>query len=286
MISIIILNYNTYKLSCECIYSINKYTSEVEYEIILIDNASTECSPDLFKAQFPELVLIKSEQNLGFSKGINLALKFAKGEFILLLNSDTFFTCNVLIECKKLLDESPRIGALTTKIIYPNGKPQPVIHKFPSIKREVFEMLRIHKIFKRNNILLGEFFDYSKFVEGEWIWGTFFFTRKEIIKKLPEEKFPDDFFMYFEDVQWGFSYYDLEYRMAFAPLGDVVHYCSASSDKLELNKKTIKISQNEKIYFTKRYGKIYVAILFIIRAFKYLSIGEISYFKFFIKSFR
>lgn len=283
MISIIILNFNTFELSCECISSIIKHTSGVEYEIILVDNGSVECSPDLFKSRFLQIILIKNEKNLGFAKGINKALQYSKGKFVLLLNSDTVFTCNVLPECLNHINNNLNIGALTTRIIYPNGSPQPVIHKFPSIKREFLEIIRIHKLFPKKNILLGEFYDYSNPISGDWIWGTFFFTRKAIIDNLTGAKLPEDFFMYFEDVQWGFTYNDNNFKMSYAPLGDVIHYCSSSSDSNEIKNKTKIISNNEKLYLTERYGKIYVAILYIFRALKYLSVRDFNHFMFFLK---
>ena len=72
MISIIIINYNTFSITSDCIRSIVKYTHGVDYEIILVDNASIECEPELFLNEFPGIKLVKSPSNLGFSKGNNL----------------------------------------------------------------------------------------------------------------------------------------------------------------------------------------------------------------------
>ncbi|MFN3315581.1 MAG: glycosyltransferase, partial [Raineya sp.] len=84
MLSIIIINYNTFSLTCKCIESILQYTQGVSYEIILVDNASTECDADKFLEFFPQITLIKSPENVGFARGNNLGLQYAKGEYILL----------------------------------------------------------------------------------------------------------------------------------------------------------------------------------------------------------
>jgi len=91
-VSVIILNYNTFQLTCNCIASVIEFTKDISYEIILVDNQSTECDADLFKDKFPFIKLIKSPENGGFAKGNNLGIGFATGELILLLNSDTYLS--------------------------------------------------------------------------------------------------------------------------------------------------------------------------------------------------
>src|SRR5437763_942905 len=94
MLSIIIINYNTFELTCNCIESVIQYTTTIPYEIILVDNASTECDAELFKKRFPQIKLVKNPENNGFAKGNNLGIKHAEGDAILLLNSDTYLKVN------------------------------------------------------------------------------------------------------------------------------------------------------------------------------------------------
>src|SRR4051794_40929468 len=102
-VSVIIINYNTFSLTCKCIESIINKTSGIEFEIILVDNASTECDPDLFKKKFPFITLIKNKENSGFSRGNNTGIHSAKYEYILLLNSDTELVNNALfLACSRL----------------------------------------------------------------------------------------------------------------------------------------------------------------------------------------
>jgi GT2 family glycosyltransferase len=88
-LSVIIINYNTFRLTSNCIRSLREKLTGVEYEIILIDNASTECDPELFSEKFPFIRLIKSKENTGFTGGNNLGVAAAQGKYLLLLNSDT-----------------------------------------------------------------------------------------------------------------------------------------------------------------------------------------------------
>jgi GT2 family glycosyltransferase len=91
VVSVIIINYNTFQLTCACIESVVAHTT-IPYEIILVDNCSTECDADRFKDKFPFIRLIKNPVNNGFASGNNLGIAATKGDIILLLNSDTYLT--------------------------------------------------------------------------------------------------------------------------------------------------------------------------------------------------
>src|ERR1700722_7652798 len=95
MVSIIIINYNTFELTKNCIESV-RFKTTIPYEIILVDNNSTERPADEFKNLFPDIKLVKSKVNCGFSKGNNLGIEVAQGDYILLLNSDTILLNNAI----------------------------------------------------------------------------------------------------------------------------------------------------------------------------------------------
>ena len=108
-LSIIIINYNTFTLTCNCIRSIHEKLTGLSYEIVLVDNASVERDPNEFKALFPDIVLVASKENTGFTGGNNLGLKHASGEYILLLNSDT-----------ELINNAPKIEPYLWHVIARN----------------------------------------------------------------------------------------------------------------------------------------------------------------------
>ncbi len=110
----------------------------------------------------------------------------------------------------------------------------------------------------------------------DWVWGAFFLIRKEVIEKMPQKKLPDDFFMYFEDVQWCYLIKKLGYQILFTPATRVIHHVSASSS---LNKniaisKLEKSLQNETYFWLKEKGWLYTKILYLLRALKYLSLRK------------
>lgn len=274
-VSIIIINYNTFQLTCECIETVFEQSKDFSFEVILVDNASKECEADLFSEKFPDIQLIKSPENVGFAKGNNLGIAKAKGEYILLLNSDTKLLENSILLALERMQKEEKIGVLSTALIYPDGKLQPVANRFPSINMELIELFRLQKLMskaQRAKSLLGFFFDHKSEIEADWVWGAFFLTKKSIIEQFPEQKLFDAFFMYYEDIQW--CYYiknKLGYKVLYFPDTKVLHYGSASS-KTEVEKTVIKTQnslKNEITFLSKEKGANYVRTLYFWRMWKF-----------------
>lgn len=246
-----------------------------KYEIIVVDNASVECSPDLFLEKFPSIILVKSEVNLGFSKGNNLGLKYAKGTFILLLNSDTELKNDAISLAVAKLRDNRDVGVVSVKLMYPTGEVQRASGSFPSIKKELYEMLRLQKFLSKESAeknLGGFFFDHEKEMVVDWVWGAFFLLKREIIEKLPGCKLPDNYFMYFEDVEWCYWIGKLGYKVLYYPRGEVIHYCGSSDSGGRIIK--TKVIPNEFDFFKKNKGVLYAYLLFLARALKYLTLKE------------
>lgn len=280
-LSIIIVNYNTFDLTCKCIQSIYRFLNNISYEIILVDNASDERQPELFKELFPSIHLIKSETNLGFAKGNNLGIAQAKGELILLLNSDTEFIDSSPELCFSKMTAQPEIGVISSKLIYPNGETQYVANRFPSIRLELVELLRLHKLVgaeTRGSWLLGFYFDHQSEKKADWVWGTFFLTRKSIIDSFEGKKLPEDFFMYFEDVVWCYLIKKKGYQIRYFPQATVVHHLSSSTQAQNNDEKEwqkmLKITSNEAAFLIREKGFFYTWVLFLLRALKYLSLRK------------
>lgn len=229
-LSIIIVNYNTLELTSKCIQSVLENLNVLTFEIILVDNNSDEVDADLFLEKFPVIKLIKSKANLGFAKGNNLGIANAAGNYILLLNSDAQLQGDSVSHLINFLEANPKIAVTTTQLVFPNGSLQHNCQRFPSVKAKAFELLRLQKIAPKTggHVLLGPFFKYNEVAYPDWVWGTFFLFRKDLLQQLPDHKLADDFFMYGEDMQWCFEFHKRGYRMAFVPTTPVVHHMGMS----------------------------------------------------------
>lgn len=258
-VTIIIINYNTFNLTCNCIKSVIEHSSGFTYEIILVDNASQECKADDFLNIFPAIKLVKCSENIGYAAGNNVGIKQASGKNILLLNSDTILKSNMIKSINDYLESIPGVGVVTPSIIYPNGIHQSVAQRFPSIKYSLFELFRLHKLIskeKAGKLLLGSFFNYDKTVEADWVWGTSFLIRKEIVQKMLGGKLDEEYFMYCEDMQWCMDIRKVGYEIHFYKDAEVIHLMGGSSG--EKNELMLK---NNELFLKRNYSFIHYKII-------------------------
>jgi GT2 family glycosyltransferase len=254
-VSIIIINYNTFELTCNCIESVIKHTKEIEYEIILVDNASNECNPKLFVDKFSNLKLIVSEANSGFAGGNNLGIAEANGEYILLLNSDTWLEEDAISKSYKTIIKDNQIGSLSCKLIGIKHEVQPNCFMFNNWWRFIFEKLRIKKLLPKkikSKLFLGFDFEYDKSIKCDGVWGTFFLFKKSILNSFEDRLLPNNFFMYFEEMDWCMSFKKLGFRSYFYNETYIRHIGGASTKKLkykyDIKKSYLKLSVLHKNY--------------------------------------
>lgn len=281
-VSVIILNYNTKDLTCDCIKSILKIENEIPYEIILVDNASTECDPIIFEQQFPDIHVVKNDTNLGFSRGNNIGIDLAKGDYILLLNSDTLLRNDTISYSYRKLEADKTIGALSVKLSNPDGTVQLTANKFPTLKNELMELLRITKFFlkkERSEFFLGSEFDHRTEKECDWIWGTYFFFPKALLNNFKNKLLPDQFFMYGEDIDWCWKIKKLGFRIMYFPDAEIIHYGGASLVEEEEKKYFERIFPNTFKSIALNKGCIYAWALYFTKAFHLLTLRNRKDFK-------
>ncbi|MEI8278538.1 MAG: glycosyltransferase family 2 protein [Bacteroidota bacterium] len=234
LVSIIIINYNTFDLTCNCMESIITYTHNVRYEIILVDNASTKDRPDEFIKRFPSVKLIKSSDNGGFAKGNNLGIQHASGDVILLLNSDTFLTEDSISIAAQFLTKHSDAGAISTKLTYLDGTYQSNARRFRYIFNECYDLLRPILLLlpyrKRATLMLNQYFKGDFNTDCDWVSGAFMMFRKSLLQQLPEGKLDERFFMYGEDQLWCLQIQELGYTNYYLSETSVVHISNASTE--------------------------------------------------------
>jgi len=233
-VSIIIINYNSFALTCDCIRSVIAHTHDINYEIILVDNASTECDADKFLQEFPRIVLIKSETNGGFSYGNNLGIEKAGGEYILLLNSDTILQEDTISRSVKYLEQRKDAAVLGCRMIFPGGAVQYSARRFKSISWELLDIFRFIPLLmpytKRSKRMLGKYFRHDADIECDWVSGAFFLFPRKILEQLPGKKLDDRFFMYGEDQLWCEQIKMPGYKILFYAGSTIIHISSGSTD--------------------------------------------------------
>lgn len=232
-VSVIIINYNTYTLTAQCIRSVMAQTREVPYEIILVDNASAECDPAVFEQEFPGIRLIKSPVNSGFARGNNLGIEKATGDLILLLNSDTILQEDSISKTARYIEAHPGTGVVGCRMIYPDGKVQFTARCFRSLYWELLDLYRfipwLMPYPKRSRLMLGKYFRHDADTECDWLNGAFFMFRKQLVEKMPGNKLDERFFMYGEDQLWCEQVKAMGLRNLFFAGTTIIHINSGST---------------------------------------------------------
>jgi len=279
-ISIIIPTFNGKKYILDCLKSIEKSTYS-DYEVIVIDNASKDGTPELVKEEFPQIELIVNKKNLGFTGGNNIGIKESRGEFIFLLNDDTVIHPDLLKTLVTELESSPKIGIVGPKIYFipASSADKPARQdkiwfaggKIDWKRGEAYNLGRglINSELKN---------DIRK--EVDFITGCALMVKREVIEKigLLDEKF----FAYYEDADWCQKAAKAGYSVVYIPFGGVWHVKSATSSQVYLDdirgkyfrmlgrylftviRLKYKNYRNRLVFFI-RHAKFYYKIIFLIR---------------------
>lgn len=259
LVSVVIINYNTLQLTCNCIESVIRCTKDVSYEIVVVDNASPDRNAGEILKRYPTVKLIESDVNGGFAKGNNLGIANASGDIILLLNSDTILTEDSISKTAEALLRNEHIGAITAKLVYDDGKYQSNARKFRSIRNELLDLARPLLMLlpypKRAAIMLNQYFKGDFNTYCDWVSGAYMMFRRKLIDKLDGQKLDERFFMYGEDHLWGVQIQELGYKNYFLSETTVIHIANASTEPAKQLKllKTMLSRELEIIQY--RYGK-------------------------------
>lgn len=274
-LSIIIISFNTSNLLLSCINSIIRQTKDVSYEIIVVDNASTDGSPEII-SNLQGVKLINNKNNIGFAGANNQGIRKTKGRYILLLNSDTIISDNLLKEMVLWMDEKPEAGITTCSLRNKDGSIQGNGGFFPTLMR-VFSWMTIQdlpfvdRVIKPFHPAKSKSFSketefYKKPRELDWITGAFMLVRKDVFEKAGH--FDEDYFMYVEDVDFCYRVKRQNWKIWYFPQWSIIHYGGASG-----NTRLSVLSEFEglKRFYKKHYPKWQYPILRIL-----LKIGSLG----------
>lgn len=271
-LSVIVVSYNTKELTQEAILSfienIQK-TPEVSYEIIVVDNNSSDGSIDVLhdiSKKHDHVSIIKNKENVGFGAANNIAIKKAKGKFVLLLNTDTVTHHIDFPELMQYMDDNKDVGVMTVRVELGNGTIDPASHRgFPTIWRSFCYYSGLEKLFASIPVFSQIFGGYHlthhnlrTVHEIDAPAGAFFFTTKNILDEV--KGFDEDFFMYGEDVDLSFRIKKKGYKIIYYPLYTVIHLKHQSGlkkSKSETQQNTTKTHFYDamRIFYKKHYAK-------------------------------
>lgn len=243
-ISVIIVNYNTKDITKQCLDSIYKWTRDVRFEVIVVDNNSNDGSKEMLEC-YPNIKYIQSGANLGFGKANNLGYKHSSGKYVLLLNSDTYLLNNALKNFVSEFEHLPeKIGCIGAWLRSSDGSLNNSYSYIPNLKSSFFSILGIYlRLLGRKSKIKKVQEDITNSKEVEYVIGADICIRRNVIEKCG--LFDPDFFMYYEDTEMQLRYNKAGYKFMIVSSPLIVHLeCMSSKD---VNKKyTYK---NRKMFF-------------------------------------
>lgn len=275
-ISIIIVSTNIKDLLRKCLESVSSALKGIENEVIVVDNASNDGTPNMIAKEFTWVKLIRKKKNHGFGENNNFGMRVAKGRYVLLLNSDTkIIDKKIFSQMINWMDTHPKVGVASCALLNPDRKTyQGSGGYFPTLFR-VFAWMSflddipgIDRIIRPYHPLHG----WSPFYKGEdyfkkahkqdWVTGAFFLMRKKAMDVVGF--FDEDFFLYVEEVDLSYRFVKAGWEVWYLPKWEIIHYGQVT---IGSERAMIYEMQNLKLFYKKHYSTWQLPVLSLILKF-------------------
>ncbi len=224
-LSVAIVNWNTKDFLRQCIKSIYENTKVISYEIIIVDNNSSDDSSDIVKQEFPDVALIKNKENFGFNKANNQAIRASRGAYILILNPDTIVLDGALENMVKFMDDNQQAAALGCKILNEDGTLHPYFRNIPILWKEIIRLI-LPERFTLDELKTKES-DYGYIHEIEVLSGCCMMIRRATFDKIG--LLDERYFMYGDDIDLCHQIIKNKMKIFYTPDASIIHFMKRSS---------------------------------------------------------
>ncbi len=296
LLSVVIVSYNTKEILIECLQSAYKALDQMSSEVFVVDNDSLDGTVESIKTAFPKTILIANKENIGFSKANNIAIKRAKGKYVLVLNPDTKVLKDTFVKMVELMEKNTKIGIATCRVeLASGGLDKDCRRHFPSPWKAFCHFAGLSKIFRRSKLFDSYYYGYipeTKEHEVDACVGAFMIIRKKDLDKVGY--FDEDFFFYGEDLDLCYRFRQAGHKIIYTPITKIIHYKGAASGikppSMHLSKATLKSKERAvrestramELFYQKHYVGKYPAILtwlviFSVKILEYYRLFKIRY---------
>ncbi len=252
-LSVIIVSWNVRELLARCLASL-RAAGIGSWEIIVVDNASSDGSAAMVRQHFPQVRLIANDSNLGFAHGNNQGIAASQGCYVLLLNPDTEVVGEAVATLLTFLDAHPDVGVMGPQLRYPDGSIQPSRRRFPTLATAFVESTVLQPLFAGSSLLRRYYVadrpdDVTQDVD--WLVGACLLVRREAI--VQAGPLDEGFFMYSEELDWCRRLKQAGWRIVYLPAAQVIHYEGKSSEP-NLAVRDIRFHSSKVRYFRQHHG--------------------------------
>lgn len=223
-ISVVIVGWNAKRYLELCLDSLEKAPLRRSMEVLVVDNASSDGSSEMIESKFPWVKLIKSDENLGFSRGNNLGIRQTQGRYIALVNPDVIVFPGCLDSLADFLDQNPKVGNVGPRVLNPDMSLQSSCRRFPTLWNNFCSATRLEQIFKGSQLFAGEhmfYFHHDRTLPVDVLVGCFSMIRREAFDSVG--LLDENLFMYGDDVDWCRRARSAGWDMVFYPGAQAIH---------------------------------------------------------------
>lgn len=236
-VSVVIVNYNSGELLFRCIESIFKHEKNETFEVIVVDNASSDISVERARSTYPQCRFIENKVNKGFAAATNLGIRSAIAPYILLLNPDTVVMPQSLSRLSKRMENMPAAGIIGPRILNPDGSLQLSCRRFPSFNTALFNryslLTRLFPKNKYSRLYLMTDSMHDRLQAVDWLSGACMMIRAEVFKNTG--LFDERFFMYCEDVDFCYQAKEHGWEVYYDPEAEIIHYIGRGKNGVSWN---------------------------------------------------
>jgi N-acetylglucosaminyl-diphospho-decaprenol L-rhamnosyltransferase len=279
-LSIVIVAWNVRDLLAACLESIGAgpvavgsdapaaAPDRLAVEVIVVDSASTDGTPDMLRERFAWVHLIEPGENVGFSRGNNIGLRASRGRFVMLLNPDTVVLDDALPRLVGYLNAHPDVGVVGPQLLNSDGSLQSSRRRFPTLTTAFFESTWLQPIAPRRMLTRYYFEDIppDRTLDVDWLTGAALVTRREVIAQVGG--LDEGYFMYSEELDWQRRIKGAGWRVVYLPGAQIVHHGGQSSQQVSAQTH-IRFQSSKIRYFRKHHGELAALVLRIFLLFNY-----------------
>jgi len=233
-VSVVIVNWNTCDILRNCLVSLYANTRDVEFEVIVVDNASSDGSAEIIKKEFSQATLIENTENRGFTAANNQGMAVSEGRYVLLLNSDTVMLDGAIDKVVAFADAHPKAGITGCRVLNEDKTLQLSSFMFPSVLNMTLWVTYLFKLFPRRRFFGRErmtWWDRDDVREVDVLTGCFMLVRRKAMEQVGP--MDEQFFMYFEETDWCYRFKQAGWKVMFTPCAEIIHIGGVSSKQVK-----------------------------------------------------
>ena len=260
-VSVVVVSFNVCGLLDQCLSSVLVTNESLDIEIIVVDNASEDGTVSMVRNKYPEVKLIRNEDNRGFAEANNQGLAIAKGEYVFVLNPDTIVLPGAITRLVQFMKETDDAGVVGPKLLNSDGSIQSSCQSFPNLLNYAvfsFWSYRLLPTTKHPYRFALGLWNHSGTAEVDWVLGAAMMLRREVIQEVGG--LDDDYFLYSEEKDWCFRIWQSGHKVYFLPEARVIHYGGQSATQTR-RRSVRELYRSLMLFVEKHYSPSYANLL-------------------------